>query len=73
MGGMPCIRTGNRTRKVNQSKRTIMPLLSDIAYLERLHKIYPNVPYSELKKAVRRHRDEREQNDFLRKLNKTRK
>ena len=50
MGGMPCIRTGNRTRKVNQSKRTIMPLLSDTAYLDRLHKIYPNVPYSELKR-----------------------
>lgn len=50
-----------------------MPLLSDTTYLDRLHKIYPNVPYIELKKAVRRHRDEREQNDFLRKLNETRK
>lgn len=69
MGSMPCVRPGNRPGKINQSNRTIMPLLSDTAYLERLHRIYPNVPFGELKKAVRRYKDEREQNEYLRKLN----
>ena len=49
--------------------RTDMALLSETQYLEKLQRIFKNVPFVKIKWAVRRFSNESEQNEYLRKLN----
>ena len=46
-----------------------MALLSETQYLEKLQRIFKNVPFVKIKWAVRRFSNESEQNEYLRKLN----
>lgn len=47
-----------------------MGYLSEIMYIEKLHKVFKNVPIKEIEYAVRKFRNESEQNEYLRQLNK---
>ena len=49
--------------------RIDMALLSETQYLEKLQRIFKNVPFAKIKWAVRRFSNESEQNEYLRKLN----
>ena len=46
-----------------------MALLSETQYLEKLQRIFKNVPFVKIKWAVKRFTNESEQNEYLRKLN----
>ena len=49
--------------------RIDMALLSETQYLEKLQRIFKNVPFVKIKWAARRFSNESEQNEYLRKLN----